>query len=51
MVCQSLLYSKVTQLYIHIYSFFYILFLYGLSLDNEDSSLCYIFMTLLFVNF
>lgn len=50
MLCRLPLYSKVIPLYVRIIHF-YILFLYGLSLDNEDSSLCYIFMTLLFVNF
>ena len=43
-LCQSLLYSKVTQLYIYIY--IYILFLYSfpnysLSQDTEYSSWCY----------
>ena len=42
MLCQSLLCSKVTQLFIHIYTFFfYILFHYGLSQDIQYSSLCY----------
>ena len=43
MLYQSLLCSKVTQLYIYIYlySFFYILFHYGLSQEIGYSSLCY----------
>ena len=42
MLCQSLLYSKVVQLYIYIYILFYVLFHCGLSQDIEYSSLCYI---------
>ena len=38
-VCQSLLYSKVTQLYTYRHSFFYILFHYGLSQDIELDAL------------
>ena len=47
-LCQSLLYSKVTVLHTHthkniyIYSFFNILFHYGLSQEIRYSSLCYI---------
>ena len=41
MFCESLLYSKVTQLYTYRHSFFYILFHYGLSQDIEYSSLYY----------
>ena len=40
MLCQSLLYSKVTQLCTCIL-IFYIIFHYGLSQDVEYSSLCY----------
>ena len=40
-VCQSLLYSRVTQLYTYRHSSFHILFHYGLSQDIEYSSLCY----------
>ena len=42
MLCPSLLYSQVTQLYTSKHSFFYILFHYGLSLGVEYSSLYYI---------
>ena len=41
MLCQLLLYSEVTQLYIYIYIVFHILFHYGLSQDIEYSSLHY----------
>ena len=41
MLCQSLLYSKVTQVYTYIHSFFYIIFYYGLSQEIEYSSLCF----------
>ena len=41
MLWQSLLYSKVTQLYTYRHSFFNILFHCGLSQDIEYSSLCY----------
>ena len=40
MLCQSLLYSKVTRLYTYTF-FFYVLFHYGLSQDIVYSSLCY----------
>ena len=40
MLCQSLLYNKVTQSYTCIHSFF-LYFLYDLSQDIEYSSLCY----------
>ena len=39
MLCQFLLYSKVTQLYVYI--LFNILFHYGLSQEIGYSSLCY----------
>ena len=41
MLCQSLLYSKVTQFYTYIHSLFNILFHYGLSQEIGYSSLCY----------
>ena len=41
MLCQSLLYSKVTQFYTYIHSFFNILFHYGLSQEIGYSSLYY----------
>ena len=41
MLCQSLLYSKVTHLYTYRHSFFNSLFYYGLSQDIAYSSLCY----------
>ena len=40
MLCQSLLYSTVTQFYTYIHSFFNILFHYGLSQEIGYSSLC-----------
>ena len=42
MLCQSLLYRIVTQLYTYRQFFFYILFHYGLSQDIKYCSLCYI---------
>ena len=39
-LCQSLLYSRVTQFYTYIHSFFNILFYYGLSWEIGYSSLC-----------
>ena len=41
MLCESLLYSKVTHLFTYIYILFLILFHYGLSQDIENSSLHY----------
>ena len=41
MFCQSLLYSKVTQIYTYIHSFFIFFFHNGLSQGIEYSSLCY----------
>ena len=40
MLCQFLLYSKVTQSYIYTHSFSYISFLHGLSRETGYSSLC-----------
>ena len=40
-VVPSLLYSRVTQLYTYVYSFFNIPFHYDLSQETENSSLCY----------
>ena len=40
-LCQSLLYIKVTLVYNYRHSFLYILFHYGLSQDIAYSSLCY----------
>ena len=41
MLCQSLLFSKVTQFYTYIHSFFNIHLHYGLSQETGYSSLCY----------
>ena len=41
MLCQFLLYSKVTQSHIYIHSLSYIIFHYGLSQETGYSSLCY----------
>ena len=40
-LCQSLLYSKVTQLYTHMFILFYIFFHYALSQETGYNSLCY----------
>ena len=40
-LCQFLLHSKVTQLHIYTYSFFYIIFYHSLFQEIAYSSLCY----------
>ena len=47
MLCQSLLYSKVTHLYTYRHSYFYILFHCGLSQDIEYSSVLYVWTLLI----